>query len=156
MAGATLFVILLHQAIAHFLNAILSYIYSASDVVRLVVLIAGICVTSYLKPCKSTIANISLSFHMTLLGILICVSYLWLNYLTVETYTLELTFIFTSFIPHILVALWAGYTLTKHILTRFGYQFHGPGCKVALSDMTNCVRTCVCKRYRRYQEMNTQ
>ena len=67
-----------------------------------------------------------LSFHMTMYGILICTIYLWEVCLSVGTYTLELMFIVILLSPHILVAVLAGYTLTKHTLTRFG--FHGPGC----------------------------
>ena len=115
-----------------------------------------VCVVSYLKPCKSTIANISLVFHMTLFGILMCVANLWKHELSVGTYTLELIFIACLLTPHILVALWAGYTLTKHTLIRFGYQFHGPGCKVALSDMANGVRLCLCRRQGSYQELDGQ
>ena len=115
-----------------------------------------VCVVSYLKPCKSTIANISLVFHMTLFGIVLCARYLWVYELSVGTYTLELIFIACLLAPHILVALWAGYTLIKHTLTRFGYQFHGPGCKVALSDIANGVRLCLCRRHRDYQEMDEQ
>ena len=80
-----------------------------------------------------------------------------LQFLTKHTLTrfgyLQLMFIVTFLSPHILVAVWAGYTLTKHTLTRFGYQFRGPGCKVALSDMANGVRLCLCKRHRGYQEL---
>jgi hypothetical protein len=108
-----------------------------------------VCVVSYIKPCKSSVANISLVFHMTLFGILLCAA-------NNGTHTLELTFIATLLTPHILVALWAGYTLTKHTLTRFGYQFHGPGCKEALSDMANGVRRCLSRRYRGYQELQEQ
>ena len=72
---------------------------------------------------------------------------------SVETYTLEVMFIVTLLSLHILVAVWAGYTLTKHTLTRFGYQFHDPGFKVAVSNMANGVRLCLCRRHRGYQEM---
>ena len=112
-----------------------------------------VCIVSYVKSCKSAVAIISLSFHMTIYGILMCLTYLWEFDLSVETDTLELMFIVTFLSPHILVAVWAGYTLTKHTLTRFGYQFHCPGCKVALSDMANGVRLCLCRRYRGSQEM---
>ena len=114
------------------------------------------CAVSYVKPCKSAVANISLIFHMTLLGIFLCLIYLWKD-LSVDTYTLELMFIATFLSPHILVAVWAGYTFTKHTLTRFGYQLHGhSGCKVALSDSASCLRLCLCRRHGSYQEMLPQ
>ena len=151
LAEATFFGFLIFGAIQYFSLSIVFRV--PSQIVKIVLWMILVCIVSYVKPCKSAVANISLSFHMTLFGILMCLTYLWEEFLSVETYTLELMFTVTLLSPHILVALWAGYTLTKHTLTRFGYQFHGPGCKVALSDMANCVRLCLCRRHRGYQEM---
>ena len=80
------------------------------------------------------------------------------NMTSVGTNTLEPTITAILLAPHVLVALWAGYTLTKHTLTRFGYQFHGPGCNVALSDITKGVRLCLClyRRWTGYQEFEIQ
>ena len=150
LAGATMFGSLIFDVIIYFLDRLVG---SLHHIVRIVLWMILVCIVSYVKPCKSTVANISLNFHMTMFGILMCLTYLWEFDLSVETYTLELMFIVTFLSPHILVAVWAGYTLTKHTLTRFGYQFHGPGCKVALSDMANGVRLCLCRRHRGYQEM---
>ncbi|CAI8026072.1 hypothetical protein GBAR_LOCUS15031 [Geodia barretti] len=124
--------------------------------VRILLWMMFVCLVSYVKPCKSAIANVSLSFHLILFGILDCVRYLWWYDSYARTYPLELTFIATLLTPHILVALWAGYTLTKHTLTRFGYQFHGPGCKEALSDKANGVRRCLSRRNSGYQELQEQ
>ena len=148
LAGVTFFGFLIFLAIQYFLD-----LRAPSPIVKTVLWMILVCIVSYVKPCKSAVANISLSFHMTMFGIHMCLTYLWEFDLSVETYTLELMFIVTFLSPHILVAVWAGYTLTKHTLTRFGYQFHGPGCKVELSDMVNCVRLCLCRRHRGYQEM---
>ena len=125
------------------------------DIVTILLWMMFVCLVSYVKPCKSAIANVSLSFHMALLGIFMAVQYLWWNDPYVgSTYTLELTFIATLLTPHILVALWAGYTLTKYTLTRCGYQLHEPGgCKMALSDMANGVRLCLYRGHRGYQEL---
>ena len=151
LAGATFFITLLLSAISIFPRKFLSD--GKSHIVEIVLWMILVCIVSYVKPCKSAVANISLSFHMTMFGILMCLTYLWEDDLSVETYTIEQMFIVTFLLPHILVAVWAGYTLTKHTLTRFGYQFHGPGCKVALSDMANGVRLRLCKRHRGYQEL---
>ena len=118
-----------------------------------VILTALFCVVSYMKPCKSAISNISLVFHMILFGGFWFTTHLWRHDLSVKTYTLELALIAILLTPHILVALWAGYTLTKYTLTRCGYQFHGPGYKMALSDMANGVRLCLYRRHRGYQEL---
>ena len=151
LAGATLFFALLLGAINYFLAILVDVSHYIVQTFSWMILA---CIVSYVKPCKSAVANISLSFHMTMFGILNCTAYLWVYCLSVETYTLELMFIVTFLSPHILVAVWAGYTLTKHTLTRFGYQFHGPGCKVALSDMANSVRLCLSRRHKGYQEMH--
>ena len=151
LAGSTSFLTLLFGGIGHFLKKINSG--GPSHIVEIVLWMTLVCIVSYVKPCKLAVANVSLSFHMTMYGILLCITYLWEFELSVDTYTLELMFIVTFLSPHILVAVWAGYTLTKHTLTKFGYQFHGPGCKVALSDMANGVRLCLRRRHRGYQEM---
>ena len=152
MAGGTFFIALLLSAISIFPRKF--FISNTSSMVEIVLWMILACIASHVKPCKSAVANISLSFHMTMFGILMCLAYLWEFDLSVATCTLELMFIVTLLSPHILVAVWAGYTLTKHTLTRFGYQFHGPGCKVALSDMANGVRLCLCRIHRGYQEMH--
>ena len=154
LAGAPLFCFLINLALTHILRLFVNR--TTRNFEEQVIWMILACLVSYLKPCKSTIANISLVFHMTLFGIVLCASYLWVYELSVGTYTLELIFIACLLTPHTLMALWAGYTLTKHTLTRFGYQFHGPGCKVALSDMANGVRLCLCRRHRDYQELDEQ
>ena len=140
LAGGQLFLILFAVAVS---SLIVSH-----NCVRMLFWMMFVSLVSFLKPCKSAIANISLSFHLLLFGIIFCIQYLWWHNPYAKTYTLKLTFIATLLTPHILVALWAGYTLTKYTLTRFGYKFHGPGgCEVALSDMANGVRLCLYRGY---------
>ena len=157
LAGAQLFLILLGSVASMFLYFLKAHNITMDGAttytVEILLWMMFVCLVSYVKPCKSAIANVSLSFHLILFGILDCVRYLWWYDSYARTYPLELTFIATLLTPHILVALWAGYTLTKHTLTRFGYEFHGPGCKVALSDMANGVRLCLSRRYSGYQEI---
>ena len=152
LAGSTVFFVFLMGIIAYFFSHSMFRDGALCHIIQTVLWTILVCIVSYVKPCKSTVANVSLSFHMTMFGIFFTI-YLWEDNLSVETYTLELMFIITFLSPHILAAVWAGYTLTKHTLTRFGYQFHGPGCKVALSDMANGVRLCLCRGHRDYQEM---
>ena len=153
LAGAPIFLTLSGGAVNWLLSSLTDFM--TRDIVTILLWMMFVCLVSYVKPCKSAIANVSLSFHMALLGIFIAVQYLWWNDPYVgSTYTLELTFIATLLTPHILVALWAGYTLTKYTLTKCGYQFHGPGgCKIALSDMANGVRLCLYRGHRGYQEL---
>ena len=107
LAGAPVFVILVFAVVFNVL------IVNASQNVTTVLWLLLVCVVSHVKPCKSAVANISLTFHMALFGILFFTMYLWQYDLTVGTHTLELTFIAIFLSPHILVALWAGYTLGR-------------------------------------------
>ena len=155
LAGSVVFLVMLVSSL-NFVSSLV-FVKNVSFIFTIMMWMILVCAVSYVKPCKSTVANISLIFHMTLFGILWCLTYLWIYDLSVETHTLELIVIVTFLSPHILVAVWAGYTFTKHTLTRCGYQFHGPaGCKVVLSDAANGLRLCLCRRYRGYQEMITQ
>ena len=160
LAGAQLFLILLGTVASMFINFLkahnITMDVATTYTVEIFLWMMFVCLVSYLKPCKSAIANVSLSFHLILCGIILCVQQLWWYDSYARTYPLQLTFITIFLSPHILVALWAGYTLTKHTLTRFGCQFHGPGCKEALSDMANGVRLCLSRRYRGYQELQEQ
>jgi hypothetical protein len=153
LAGAQLFLFIL-SAMANWFLGFLKHI--TTYTVQILLWTMFVCLVSYVKPCMSAIANVSLSFHLILFGIFDCVYHLWWYDSYARTYPLELTFIATLLTPHILVSLWAGYTLTKHTLTRFGYQFHGPGCKEALSDIANGVRLCLSRRRRGYQELQAQ
>ena len=155
LAGSVVFLVMLVSSL-NFVSSLV-FVKNVSFIFTIMMWMILVCAVSYVKPCKSTVANISLIFHMTLFGILWCLTYLWIYDLSVETHTLELIFIASYLTPHILVAVWTGYTFTKHTLTRCGYQFHGPpGCKEALSDAANGLRLCLCRRYRGYQEMITQ
>ena len=68
---------------------------------------------SYVRPCKSAIANLSLSYHFTMLGFLFLLYYLWKCDLSTSTELLELLFIIIPLISHILIFIWAGYTLCQ-------------------------------------------
>ena len=64
-------------------------------------------IISYTRPCKSKIANLSLSYHFLMSGIVGFLFYLWQYSLTFDTV-----------ISHMLVLIWAGYKffhLIQHI-----------------------------------------
>ena len=152
MAGATPFVVATYTALYT-----LNKFGHASLIVETVMWMMLVCVVSYVKPLKSAVANVSLIFHGSLFGVLSCIIYLWEYELSLETYLLEVAFITILSTPHVLVALWAGYTLTKHIRTRLRCKFRGRGCKVGLRYMANCVRLCLCcGSHTGYQEMLPQ
>ena len=66
---------------------------------------------SYMRPCKSAITNLSLSYHGMIWGILSIALHLWKCDLSTGTETLMETFIILPFISHVLVFVWAMYTL---------------------------------------------
>ncbi|CAI8041757.1 hypothetical protein GBAR_LOCUS23169, partial [Geodia barretti] len=70
LAGGTVYVALLSSLISRCFR----YIFdsgSVSEFVETMVWMTLACVVTYLKPCKSAVANLSLGFHMILFGILI-------------------------------------------------------------------------------------
>ena len=93
-----------------------------------------------LKPCKSSIANLSLSFHSAMLGVIFIAYYLWIDDFSTPTKTLELTFILILVASHALVLTWAGYTLTRRILTHFGCQCSPSHYRVVLTDFAGFHR----------------
>ena len=105
-------------------------------------------VISYMRPCKSTIANLSLSYHHIMVGILSLALYLWKNDLLTGTETLEMTFVIIPVISHILVFMWAAYTLTHRIMKHFGYHFN---CKVSLTDLAKDLQLYCHRRRGNYQ-----
>ena len=63
-----------------------------------------------MRPCKSTLANLSLSYHAFMLGILeFGVSY-WGD-LSIGTEALELTFILIPLLSHTFAVSWAVYSI---------------------------------------------
>ena len=71
-------------------------------------------VVSYVRPCKSTLANFSLSYHTFIFGVfLFGVSY-W-DFLSVKTEALELTFIIIPLLSHTFVFSWIIYTMCWYV-----------------------------------------
>ena len=108
-------------------------------------------VISYVRPCKLTIANFSLSYHCIVTGILSIAVGLWKQDLLTTTITLEKTFILIPLAAHILVIAWAGYSTTVWVMSHCGYQFNRTDCKVALADLANYVKQRFRNRCSGYQ-----
>ena len=67
-----------------------------------------------MRPCKSTLANLSLSYHAFMLGILeFGVSY-WGD-LSIGTEALELTFILIPLLSHTFAVSWEVYSISQYI-----------------------------------------
>ena len=70
LAEATFFGFLIFGAIQYFSLSIVFRV--PSQIVKIVLWMTLVCVVSYVKPCKSAVAKISLNFHMIMFGILMC------------------------------------------------------------------------------------
>ena len=71
-------------------------------------------VAAYVRPCKLTLANLSLSYHAFMLGILeFGVSY-WGD-LSITTEALELTLILIPLLSHTFAVSWAVYSISQYV-----------------------------------------
>ena len=78
--------------------------------------------------------------------------HLWREDLSVPTQTLELIYIIIPLVSHVLMLMWAGYMLTRFILTHF--QCQSTDVRVVLTDFTSGVKQCFQRRQSQYQELN--
>ena len=78
---------------------------------------------SYVRPCKSNISNLSLSYHFTMTGFILLLFFLWNCNLSMSTELLELMFTIIPLISHILIFVWVGYTLCQTNTGRRCRQF---------------------------------
>ena len=108
---------------------------------------------SYVRPCKLTIANLSLSYHAIVLAILSIAMHLWKNELHTDTAQLKWIFITVPVMSHVLVLMWAGYTLTHWIMSHFRYHFNPPDFKVTLTDLANALKRHFHRRHGSYQAL---
>ena len=105
----------------------------------------------YVRPCKLTIANLSLGYHFLAIGLLCFAVRWWKYYPSIQTGTLEKIFVIIPATSHILVFMWAGYTVTRRIMSHFGYQLNPHDCKAALTDLVNAVKQQFNRRRGSYQ-----
>ena len=107
--------------------------------------------SSYLRPCKLTIANLSLSYHLMVAGLLGIALHLWRQDMSTGTEPLELALIVLPVISHILMLIWVGYMFFKWIMSHCGYPFNTCDCKAALSDLANAAKQYFHSRRGGYQ-----
>ena len=81
----------------------------SSDLAAAFLTISSSLLVAHVRPCRSWVANFSISFNVFLMGIICIAYYLWKFQLSVSTHTLELTLIIIPLLPHIVVLVWAGY-----------------------------------------------
>ena len=93
-------------------------------------------IVSYLCPCKSLLTNMSLSFHLLLVGALSMLCALWWQDLVLDTDVLAITIVIASVIPHILIFAWIGHC----ILHKF--NLYSQGAQVALNVFKSTCGKC--------------
>ena len=75
-------------------------------------------VISYLRPCKSLIMNMSLSFHATLLGLLGNLLSLWEQNFLVSTEGVAVGFVILPLVAHTVIMMLAGYNIIISVQSR--------------------------------------
>ena len=73
---------------------------------------------SYARPCKSTLANMSLSFYSSLFGVCALVHFLWIYKVSIGTTSLKLAFLFIVLAAQLPVIIWVGYHLARYLLKK--------------------------------------
>ena len=152
LAAINLLFLIPFGQIMEFLSSLVGY---SENTLSLIIVVAILCVVSYTKPCKQTIANVSIIYHVVLYFILVLIYSFWWNDSYVETQTLEGTLIAISLASHLLVALWASYILTRLAVRKLALQFGGY-TSLALSNVADKVRLCFRRRHESYQELHDE
>ena len=115
------------------------------------------CVVSYMKPCKESMANISIVYHLILFFIFTILSHLWWYFSSVATQTLVVTITAIGLSSHLLVALWASYILTRLAVRKLKLRFGGSHyTSLALSNVPERARLCFWRKHRSYQELQEE
>ena len=71
------------------------------------------------RPCKASVANTSLCFHFTLLGVWSILQGLWYQDQHVHTEALALSLVLLPLLPHLFLSLWVLHRTSIHLLTRY-------------------------------------
>ena len=74
--------------------------------------------SAYVKPCKSSIANLSLTFHFMLMAVLTALITLWRQDLNMDTSVLAALFAIFIPVPHVLMFLWVCCKIQKRFHLR--------------------------------------
>ena len=93
---------------------LLAFLSNSEDLAGCLICILLSLLTSYLQPCKSKIANISLSFYLALFGILEMIVFLWYWDLSTSTEVLSFISAFFGFITHTPFFVWVLYIISCH------------------------------------------
>ena len=101
---------------------------------------------SAIRPCKTSTANVSLSFHFTLLGVLGILLNLWTRDLSISTETLAVSLTMLPLAPHVIMLVWVSYKVVARLLNHFrgSMEVDSPMAVVRVVFMY----VCQCCRYR--------
>lgn len=98
---------------------------------------------AFLRPCKTLLANMSLSFHLLLVGIMSLLGALWWQDLMLKSEVLASAIVITSAIPHVLMMTW----VVHCVLEKYnGYSY---GLQVSQLLYSKMKKLCNCNIYRR-------
>ena len=78
---------------------------------------------SLARPCKTTIANTSLIFHLTLMGVWSILLNLWVHDMYIGTKALAISLGLLPLLPHLFMTMWLLYKLAVHLLSQY-YRLH--------------------------------
>ena len=117
-------------------------------------MVGCICVTlsliiSYLRPCNSLIMNMSLSFHITVLGLLGILTGLLKENLFVSAEAVAIGLGILTVFPHAVIFTWAAYKTFCRVQSRDLFNFHK--CKRILFMLKNLM-----KRNQEYEEIGAR
>ena len=99
-------------------------------------------IVSFLRPCKSLVMSMSISFHLLLMGVMSLSIALWWQDLMLDSEILASTIALLSVIPHALMVLWVGHKIVQ------GYNGYPRGAQVVLKMLKSMYQTCRCKTNR--------
>ena len=102
-------------------------------------------IVSFTHPCKSLAANISVSFHLLLIGTLSLLCALWWQDMVLNSEVLASWIIALSFIPHVLIMSWIGHRLLEK------FDCYSRCIRFIVSALHEIYELCHFTRLRHYQ-----
>ena len=118
------------------------YLINKSLTEALMFILISFCL-SHMKPCKSLITNLSLSFHFLIAGIFCITWELWSHDFSFNTEALAAVIVVLTSLPHILILTWAGYKVACMVI---------PLLKIVRTTLSRAALRCY--RKNEYQELS--
>ena len=97
-------------------------------------------IVSFLRPCKSLLMNMSISFHLLLMGVISLSIALWWQDLILDSEILASAIALLSVIPHALMVLWVGHKIVQ------GYNGYRLCAQIVLKMLNSMYQTCRCRQ----------